>query len=145
MDRIRKILFVKHNIITFYLLSFTWGILVSLTGIIVSLVLMTLGHKPHKNRYGWYFELGPKNAGFSLGPMAIIGSPSKYLTNHEFGHAIQNCFYGPFMIFIILASIIRFWYREWLVNSKEVNREDLPEYDSIWFEHEASKVGVLYQ
>ena len=132
----------KYN---FYLLSIIWGLPITILGLVLSLVFILFKYKPIKNKFGWYFQLGPKNAGFSLGPMAIIGTPSEYLTAHEFGHAIQNCIYGPFMILIILASVVRFWYREWLVANTKINRDDLPPYDNIWFESQATNFGNRYK
>ena len=38
----------KFKIILFYVLSFTWGIIMSLIGAIVFLVLMCIGYKPKK-------------------------------------------------------------------------------------------------
>ena len=135
---------MKISKVKFFILSFTWGLPVTLLGLIVSLVLIVSGHKPHKNSYGWYFKFGFKNAGFSLGPTAIVGTPSQYLLIHEFGHSLQNCLYGPAMLFLTLFSIIRFWYREFLVRVCKVDRGTLPDYESNWFENQASEIGMFY-
>lgn len=131
----------------FYLLSFTWGITMTIIGCLASLVLLIIGYKPKRNQYGWYFEVGKNGwGGCELGCMCIVNiSPSQHTLNHEFGHAIQNCYFGPFMIFISLASAIRYWYREYLVQIKKISRTKLPRYDSIWFEGQATKFGTYYK
>lgn len=130
----------------FYLLSFTWGITMTTIGCLASLVLLIAGRKPKRNQYGWYFEVGKGWGGCELGCMCIVNTnPSQHTLNHEFGHAIQNCYFGPLMIFISIASAIRYWYREYLVQIKKVSRTSLPRYDSIWFEGDATKIGTYYK
>ena len=131
----------------FYLLSFTWGIVMSAVGCLVSLVLIVAGYKPKRNQYGWYFEIGKHGwGGCEFGCMCVVNSrPSQHILDHEFGHAIQNCYFGPFMVLISLASAIRYQYREYLVRIKKVSRFALPAYDSIWFEGSATKIGVFYR
>jgi hypothetical protein len=128
----------------FYLLSFTWGIVMTLIGCIASLILLIAGKKPKKNYYGWYFEILENWGGLELGCMCIVNrNPAQYTLDHEFGHAIQNCFFGPFMIIITIWSAIRYWYREFLTKVKK--KTDLPPYDSIWFEGQATKIGEYYR
>lgn len=117
----------------------------SFCGGIVFLILMLFGYKPKKNQYGWYIEIGKNWGGLSLGPFCLVyKNPTQYILNHEFGHAIQNCWFGPFMVFINIASAIRYWYRDYqvLVNHKKYS--DLSDYDSIWFEGQATKLGNYY-
>lgn len=131
----------------FYLLSFTWGITMTTIGCLTSLVLLIVGYQPKRNQYGWYFEVGKNGwGGCELGCMCIVNTnPSQHTLNHEFGHAIQNCYFGPFMMFISLASAVRYWYREYLVRVKKVPRTKLPRYDSIWFEGQATRLGQFYK
>ena len=130
----------------FYLLSFTWGITMTTIGCLTSLVLLIAGYKPKRNQYGWYFEIGTGWGGCELGCMCIVNkNPSQHTLNHEFGHAIQNCYFGPFMIFISLASAARYWYREYLTRIKKIPYTSLPAYDSIWFEGGATKIGTFYK
>lgn len=114
-------------------LSWTWGILHTLPGWIITRFI-----KQHKNNiYGQAYFFGQGLSGFSLGPYALVhDKASRYLLNHEFGHSIQNCYFGPFMIFITLASIIRYWYYTIFNITKD--------YDSIWFEGSATKLGNKY-
>lgn len=130
----------------FYFLSFTWGIPMTTIGCLASLVLLIAGRKPKRNQYGWYFEIGTGWGGCELGCMCIVNkNPSQHTLNHEFGHAIQNCYFGPFMIFISLASAARYWYREYLTRIKKIPYASLPAYDSIWFEGSATKIGTFYK
>ena len=126
----------------FYFLSFTWGILVTLAGCITSLVLLIAGYQPKKNSYGWVFIIGKTWGGVSIGPCRLLGSEceSDYMKKHEFGHSIQNCFYGPFMIFlVVIPSTIRYWYYKYHYAKGTISK--LRPYDDIWFEHQANVLG----
>ena len=129
----------------YLILSFTWGLPMTLVGCVSAAILMSIGFEPKRFLHGWYFE-ATNNSGFSMGPIAIVSkNPSQYLLKHEFGHSIQNCFFGPFMIFVvIIPSVVRFWYRKYLVNTKKISRNELPSYDSIWFEGTATRLGEMY-
>ena len=49
------------------------------------------------------------------------------------------------MVFITLASAVRYWYREYLVQVKGKFYHELPDYDSIWFEGSATELGEKYK
>lgn len=126
----------------FYFLSFTWGILISLAGCITSLVLLIAGYRPKKNAYGWVFIIGKTWGGVSIGPCRLLGSECEndYMKKHEFGHSVQNCFYGPFMIFlVVIPSTIRYWYYEYHYAKGRISK--LRPYNDIWFEHQANVLG----
>lgn len=128
----------------FWVLSCTWGIVLTLAGLLVTVSLFVAGRKPKKNQYTWYFEIGGNWGGLSLGCMCLTGTnPSQHTLNHEFGHQIQNCAYGPLMVFVTLASAIRYHYRNWIKKHKP--EKVLPPYDAIWFEGEASEIGTYYK
>lgn len=131
---------MKLNKTLYYILSFTWGLLVTLAGLVVSAVLIVCGQRPHRNRYGWYFEVGSKWGGFNIGPCSVVNKgPSAHILQHEFGHSVQNCLFGPFIIFlVIIPSVCRYWYRE-------IKNVTYPPYDSIWFEGQATSWGGLYE
>lgn len=131
---------------SYYLLSFSWGLIITLTGCLISLALLIAGYKPQRNKYGWSFILNLNNCGFSMGPAAFVcKNPSKHMLEHEFGHSIQNCYFGPLFIFLVaLPSMIRFWYREYLVKSGKKTYSQLPPYDAAWFEGGASELGSRY-
>ena len=122
----------------FYFLTFTWGSPFTLIGCIVALFLVIKGYRPKKHGYCFYFEIGESWGGINLGLFFIVDkrkNGAKAIRDHEHGHAVQNCFLGPFMLFAVaLPSLIRSRYRAYLTEKKGVREGDLPPYDSIWFE-----------
>ena len=128
----------------FYLLTFTWGLPITLIGGLVAMVLTAIGYESYgKYGYCWVFKVGQNWGGLSLGPVIITSTPSNLnLMKHEHGHAIQNCWFGPlFPIVIALPSAIRYWWREILIRN---GKTDLPSYDSIWFEGQATRLGTEF-
>ena len=123
----------------FYALSFTWGLPMTLTGLIVGFVLLCMGYKPTKFGYCYHFEVGEKWGGLSLGFIFITSrSPSDHTKKHEHGHALQNCYFGFLMPFIVnIPSGIRYWYRRLRTKMGLKNTD----YDSIWFERDATERG----
>lgn len=70
---------------TFYLLSWTWGIVMTLIGHVAAGILLLLGYRPQKNCYGWTFEIGYGYGGIDLGYISIICKDNtQYLKDHEF-------------------------------------------------------------
>ena len=129
----------------FYILSFTWGLPLTLVGCLTALVLMILGYKSYgKYGYSWVFEVGERWGGLNLGPVIIVSKPfNDHTMKHEHGHAIQNCWFGPFMPFLVcIPSAIRYWYRELKYNRHGKNPPT--EYDDVWFEGSASKIGYKF-
>lgn len=134
--------------IIFWLLSFTWGLPVTLVGALIAIVLLIAGHKPHRFYQNVYFCFGKGGWGFEAGPFFFLSTDaadSLYMKQHESGHGLQNIMFGPLMPFLVsIPSCIRFWYREWLVNSGRKKYNELSEYDSAWFEGMATKLGKKY-
>ena len=125
----------------FYILSFTWGSILTCFGLLVSLVMILTGHKPRKWGYCWYFEIGKKNwGGCEWGPVFLKDKyEGEHIKSHEFGHGIQNCFFGPFMIFLVSApSSIRYWQRRIKTRLRKPLKTA---YDDIWFEGQATRLG----
>lgn len=125
----------------FYLLSFTWGLPMTLLGCIVALVLVVTGHKPKRWGYCWYFEVGENWGGVELGVFFVTDkTPTEHTKNHEHGHGIQNCYFGFLMpVIVCIPSAIRYWYREYARYTQPYKQ--LPPYDSIWFEGQATRLG----
>lgn len=125
----------------FYLLSLTWGLPLTLVGLVVSLVLIIAGYKPIKYGYGWYFEVGEDWGGFEMGLCFLTcKDPGNYLRFHEYGHGMQNCYFGLITPFLItIPSAIRYWYREFKYSRKHIAPKT--GYYDIWFEKQASDVG----
>lgn len=125
----------------FYALSFTWGCILTVIGLIVASVLVCLGFKPKK--YGWcyYFEFGRKWGGINLGIICLTErEPAESTKNHEHGHAVQNCLFGPLMLFVVcIPSATRYLYRK--LNYKSKGKKPPTEYDAVWFEGQATRLG----
>lgn len=121
----------------FYILSFTWGLPMTLIGCIAAVILRVLGYKPKRYGYCWHFEVGERWGGVNLGVVFITDKHSSVHTkNHEHGHAIQNCFFGFLMPFVVaIPSAMRYWYFTLTPNKKHAP------YESVWFEAQATKLG----
>lgn len=126
----------------FYFLSWTWGLPMTLIGALVMLVLIICGKKPKKWGYGYYVEVGKHWGGLNWGMFFLVNeNPTKSVKSHEFGHGIQNCYFGFLMPFIVgIPSALRYWYR--VIRRKLGYKNTL--YDSIWFEKQASVLGRYY-
>ena len=133
---------MKYKIL-YYILSFTWGLPMTLLGVFVALGLLIIGYKP--KRYGgcWHFEVGKGWGGLNIGLIIITSqNPSDHTLAHEHGHSVQNCCLGPVMPFLVaIPSATRYWYREWLVRSGRKKYAELPDYYSVWYEGTATILG----
>ena len=119
--------------ILFYLLSCTWGIIMTLIGAFIAIALLVTGHKPRLKNYG----------GFNCGMFFFASEyPSLHILQHEGGHGLQNIILGPFMLFISCWSALRYWWRHW--QEKRGRGATLPPYESIWFEKWATRLGEKY-
>lgn len=127
----------------FYILSCIWGLPMTLVGLCASGVLKKKGYKPKKHGWCYYYEYDRGWGGVNLGLVCItsIGA-SEHTKNHEHGHALQNCIWGPLMPFVIsIPSAIRYHYR----NAQSKKGKSLKtKYDDIWFEGQASKWGDAF-
>lgn len=130
----------------FYVLSFTWGLPMSFLGLLAACVLMLAGYKPKRFHYFIYFEVGEDWGGVELGCFFIVNkNPSLHIKQHEAGHGIQNIVFGFFMPFIVsIPSAVRYWYREYLYRTDREKYYALPDYDSVWFEGQATRLGEKY-
>ena len=127
----------------FYFLNLTWGLPLNIVGFIVAVVLLLAGKKPKRWGDCFYFEVGEGWGGLELGIFFLTSkNPSIHTRNHEHGHAIQNCFFGVFMPFIVsIPSAIRYHYRNYREKKGLPNKTA---YDDIWFEGQATKLGTKY-
>jgi hypothetical protein len=127
----------------YYFLSWTWGLPLNLIGHFVASVLLLLGYKPHKWGGCHYFIVGENWGGVSIGSIVIVAKNHNESTlNHEFGHSIQNCFFGFLCPFVVsIPSAVRYWYRNIVVKFGIKKQSELPSYHSIWFEKQASELG----
>ena len=138
------------KLVIFYVLSFTWGIIMSFIGLF-PLVYCAIRGKVYIYHRRLYGILGSSNwGGISLGCFFFV-CPSAhetdekdgvYLKAHECGHGLQNCVFGPLFPFIVgIPSAIRYWYRIYL---SKVKKQTLKPYDAIWFEEQATELGKKY-
>ena len=129
----------------FWTLSFTWGLPMTLIGMAIASILITLGYKPQTNCYGWVFEIGERWGGISFGPFSMVQrGASQYIKDHEFGHAIQNCYLGILFPFVVaIPSGLRYQYHTY--KERKDPNVVLPDYYSIWFEKTASEAGQFYR
>lgn len=130
----------------FYFLSFTWGGIMSFIGLIGILIFAAMGRvKKYHGR--WYGHIGQGWGGVSLGCFFFCSDDCQedYIQSHECGHGLQNIIWGPLFIFVIaIPSFLRYHYRDWAINTGRKTWKDLPDYDSIWFEKQATKWGEKY-
>ena len=118
----------------------------NVVGGIVFLVLLITGHKVHRIQNAFYIMAGKDWGGLTLGCFIIVDDePTKHILTHEYGHTYQNIIFGPLFPFLVgIPSAIRYWYREYLVRKKGKRYKDLPDYESIWFEGQATKLGARF-
>ena len=97
----------------FYILSFTWGLPLTLAGFACMLISLLLGGSVSLSGGYVAVRIGGGWGGFSLGIFVFLcRDADDSVLYHEKGHGIQNCIYGPFMIFLVsLPSAVRYWYR----------------------------------
>jgi len=134
---------MRHPFI-FYLLSFTWGLPMSLAGGVWCLLLLLIGRRPKRFGRCLRFEIGQHWGGANLGWLIVTcRDPSFRLLCHEHGHAYQNILLGPLMpLLVCLPSTLRFHSRNLLRKLRPQIR--LKDYDSIWFEGWATALGETY-
>lgn len=129
--------------ILFWAISLTWGLPMTLIGTICAIALIVTGHKPQRFHYFIYFEVGSGWGGFEAGGFFFVNRhPSLHIRQHESGHGLQNIMLGVLMPFLVsIPSMIRYWYRELIIRSGKKKYSDLPDYDAIWFEGWATRLG----
>lgn len=126
---------VKHRWL-YYILNLTWGFIMTLFGILVTVVMLLALRRPHGYHGIYYFEVGKYWGGFETGIMFVRDKTStEYISRHELGHTFQNAILGPFMVILVsIPSAIRYWVRK-------VTKPATGYYD-IWFEASASDIGA---
>lgn len=127
----------------FWTLSLTWGLLMTLFGILGAIGMLVTGHKPKRFHYLIYFEIGEGWGGVNFGPIFFVSKGASLSTKqHEAGHGIQNTMLGPLQPFVVaIPSAARYWYRDWVWNHDPDKYRALPDYDAIWFEGQATALG----
>ena len=126
---------------TFYILQWTWGIIMNIIGSFIFLYALIAKWeiKKYRNAIALYC---PKRFGaINFGMFLVIGKGNEKSLPHEYGHGIQNLIWGPLMPFVIsIPSAIRFWYRKIKYTNK--GKKCPTSYYSIWFEAQANEFGA---
>ncbi len=127
----------------FYFLNFTWGLPLNLGGLLVACVMLLTGHKIRRWGPCFYFNVGKHWGGAEWGIFFLTDRvDSIHIKNHEMGHAMQNCYLGPLMPFVVcLPSVSRYWARRIGERTKHPPKTG---YDDIWFEGSATRLGTRY-
>ena len=96
--------------ILFYIVSFTWGGLMSIVGLLAMLFTLPFG------KFGIYHgrlykRIGKNWGGVELGCFFLCDETApEHTLAHECGHGLQNCLWGPLLPFVVCApSAIRYW------------------------------------
>lgn len=111
----------KLNCAIYWVLSCTWGVLATLLGSCVALVLIITKHRPCRYKNGIMFEFGTGWGGLCLGPFQFVNNhPSNKMKDHEYGHSLQNIIFGPLFLFVIgIPSLVRCY----LYNHKQTHKQ----------------------
>lgn len=106
----------------YWIVSCTWGIIMTLIGAIAALVLVMAGKKPKVFHYNVYFEVGRAWGGVNFGAFFFVGSGSALsLKQHEAGHGLQNILLGPLMPFVVaIPSAFRCVLRDCTFTGKKI-------------------------
>ena len=125
------------------ILNHTWGIIMTLIGYGARIVLHRKGVKGERYGFATVYRVGKGWGGVNLGTTAIVSKDAPTSTiAHELGHGIQNARYGIFTPFIVhIPSAIRYHHYRHLLK-KGITPKTA--YDDIWFEAQATKLGVEY-
>lgn len=126
----------KPSKILFYILSFTWGIILSALGAIAFLVFRALGARWAPNQYGYVIFIGNNSwGGFTLGPYSFVcPDATPELLAHEAGHSYQNALFGPITILLTYISIVHYWISCFVPKVQN-------DYYNFWTEKNATKLG----
>lgn len=131
---------MKGRKFLYYFLNLTWGLLLTLAGALVALILIIGGKHPKRHGGCFYFNIGRCWGGLEMGLFFFTDNiDSTHVKNHEYGHSLQNAIWGPLMLPVIsIPSVIRYWVHYF----REKKGKPNPPYDAIWFEGQATKWGT---
>lgn len=129
--------------VLYWIGELTWGLLMNIIGLITALFMLIIGKTPYRVGHTFMFYFGKGWGGVTLGAVIIVCEDCSSSTiSHEYGHTIQNLIFGPFELFIGIASAARYWYRE--IKRKIDPACYLSPYDSICFEGQATRLGLKF-
>ena len=140
----------KKDIILFYVLSFTWGIIWTLVGLFTLLfIVLFMDKKVEMSVIAGRIAVRFKNGSFggaSLGIIYLVGrNAGKHTHRHELGHTLQSIWWGPLFIPIIaIPSAVRCGMWNMIRKDYFKRYKEYPNYDDIWFEGQATKLGLKH-
>lgn len=125
----------KARIAAFWMLSCTWGIIMTMIGAVGALAFIIIGARPMRIGYSWAFVVGQGWGAVTLGPFVWMSEGSAQLQDmrlHEAGHSIQNCIWGVLFPFVVaIPSLIS-------------AAADPAGHRGRWFELQATALGYKY-
>ena len=128
----------------YWLIQCTWGIIMTVIGAITAIIIGLFVTGPVWFGPNLMFVFGKNWGGISLGPFIFVSTANYAYGNteyHEAGHSLQNIVFGPLFPFIIgIPSLIRCSYYNYRM--AHAKTENLPNYDAIWFEGQATRWGI---
>lgn len=128
----------------YWLIQCTWGIIMTVIGAIAAIIIGLFITDPVWFGPNLLFVFGKDWGGISLGPFIFVSTMNYAYDNreyHEAGHSLQNITFGPIFPFIIgIPSLIRCSYHNYMI--AHAKTENLPDYDAIWFEGQATRWGT---
>lgn len=97
----------------YWIVSLTWGSIMTLLGAVIALALLLTGHRPGRLGPNVYFEVGCGWGGMEYGAFFFVErNAARETILHEAGHGIQNLLLGPLMPFVVcIPSALRYWMR----------------------------------
>jgi hypothetical protein len=141
----------KKEVVLFYILSLTWGIIFTLVGLFVFLYITMFRKDEYivKSVAGRIalISKGSQFGGISLGIVYINASHNSERTHlHELGHTVQNMYFGPLFLFLVaIPSAIRYWFRRLKIKKYGASiLKTMPHYDDVWFEGQATRLGYKH-
>lgn len=95
--------------IGYWVLSCTWGVVMTVIGAVAALALIIAGNKPKIFHNNVYFEVGRAWGGVNFGGFFFVNQNASLATKqHEAGHGLQNIVFGVLMPFVVaIPSAVR--------------------------------------
>ena len=108
--------------IGYWVLSCTWGVVMTLIGAIAALALIVAGNKPKIFHNNVYFEVGRAWGGVNFGGFFFVNKNASLSTRqHEAGHGLQNIVFGVLMPFVVaIPSAVRCLMRQYDFKTKKL-------------------------
>lgn len=106
----------------YWIVSCTWGIIMTLIGALGAIAMLVTGHKPQVFGYSVYFVVGSGWGGVNFGAFFFLSETSGISTKqHEAGHGLQNVLLGPLMPFVVaIPSAFRCVLRDCTFTGKKI-------------------------